>query len=82
MIYEERGYKATMKAKVDLPQPTAKLVASYTRRFDRDQRVVEQALAKLFRVFARNSVFDEVLLKVVVLNDLYRTNIFVSSPRK
>jgi hypothetical protein len=61
-----------------LPQPSASLVDAYIHQFDTSQVVVEQALAKLFAAFPRNTALDEVLLKVVSLNDIYRTGILAT----
>lgn len=65
-------------SKPALPMPTPDLVRLYVERFDESQRVVETALSKLFQSFPHNTAFEDVLLKVVALNDLYRTNIFAT----
>jgi hypothetical protein len=49
------------------------------RRFDREEAVTECALSKLFRLFPKNTVLEEVLLKVVALNGLYRTRILANN---
>lgn len=61
-----------------LPQPTGDLVKSLVETFDQSQVVVEKALAKLFRLYPDNTTPEDVLLKVVALNDLYRTGILAT----
>jgi len=62
-----------------LPLPTPDLVALYIRKFDDSQITVERALSKLFTLFPNNDNLEDVLLKVVALNDLYRTGILGTS---
>lgn len=40
--------------------------------------MVERALSRLVPSFPRNKLFEDVLLKVVVINDLYRTGILAT----
>ncbi len=61
-----------------LPQPTSDLVVSYIQKFDQSQAIVERVLSKLFATFPENVLSEDVLLKVVVLNDLYRTGILAT----
>ena len=61
---------------VQLPTPTPKLLRAYVAEFDKTQAVVEGALTKLFQHLPANTALDEVLVKVVTLNDLYHTGIF------
>lgn len=61
-----------------LPIPTPDLVQSYVPRYDETQAPVDRALAKLFGLFPENTRLEDVLLKVVALNDLYRTNILAT----
>lgn len=61
-----------------LPHPTEDLVQSYIQQFDQTQTVVERSLTNLFRLFPENTALEDVLLKVVVLNDLYRTAIWAT----
>jgi hypothetical protein len=63
---------------VQLPKPTPALVRSYIRRFDKEEDNVERTLAKLFCLFPKNTVLEDVLLKVVTLNGLYRTRILAN----
>ena len=68
-----------MKTKApQLPYPTEDLVRSYISQFDEDNVVVEKTLSKLFGLFPENTAPEDVLLKVVVLNDLYRTGILAT----
>ncbi len=61
-----------------LPYPTDDLVQSYIRKFDETYMVVERSLTKLFRAFPNNINLEDVFLKVIVLNDLYRTAIWAT----
>jgi len=63
---------------VELPCPTPYLVASYVETFNQKQAVVERALTKLFTLFPENIQLEHVLIKVVALNDLYRTGILAT----
>jgi hypothetical protein len=63
-------------ASVRLPKPTPARVKSYIQRFDRAEAVTEGALSKLFRRFPTNTVLEDVLVKVVMVNALYHTSIF------
>jgi hypothetical protein len=64
---------------IRLPLLTSDLVASYVHKFDSSQATVEQALTKLFALFPANDNPTEVLIKVVALNDLYRTGILATA---
>ena len=61
-----------------LPRPTPTLVSEECNAFDGDpsNRLTEDALGLLLKSFPANSDPAEVLLKVTVLNQLYRTMIF------
>jgi hypothetical protein len=61
-----------------LPRPTPDLVQTYIRKFDDEQETVESALTKLVTEFPRNVNSVDVLIKVVVLNDLYHTAIWAT----
>ena len=61
-----------------LRQPTEDWVKSFVEDFDQSQVIVERALEKLFRLFPHNVTPEDVLLKVVSLNDLYRTGILAT----
>jgi len=63
---------------VHLPTPTRDLVTSYIQQYNDVQNVVENALGKLIRCCPENRTFEDVLLKVVTLNDLYRTGILAT----
>lgn len=62
--------------KQDLPSPTPDLVREGVRQFAEQGRVTEAALRKLLLAFPNNTETDEVLLKVITLNQIYSTNIF------
>ena len=64
--------------KTQLPYPTEELVQTYIKQFDQTQTVVELALTRLFQLFPKNTALEDVLLKVIVLNDLYRTAIWAT----
>lgn len=61
-----------------LPVPTEDLVKSYIRQFDEENVVVERTLAKLFELYPKNTAPEDVLLKVVAVNALYRTQIYAT----
>lgn len=63
---------------IQLPYPTNDLVHTYIQQFDQVNTVVELALTKLFQLFPKNIAFEDVLLKVIALNDLYRTAILAT----
>jgi hypothetical protein len=58
-----------------LPFPTIGLVKAEGDKFDRESRLVEEALGQLWAHFPRNTETSHVLLKVLVLNKLYATQI-------
>lgn len=65
-----------MTAKMlELPVPTPSLVRSHVEQFDQAEAVTERVLRKVFSLFPTNDSIDDMFLKVVVLNDLYRTGI-------
>lgn len=74
------GYRAvrtkTTNPLANLKTPTASVVKEYIARFDQQEARVENAIAQLLRAFPKNELFEDVLLKVVVINRLYNTNIF------
>ena len=55
--------------------PTEKIVREACKKFDRENSVIEQAVAELFHRYPKNDQLDHVLLKVVTLNCLYSTQI-------
>lgn len=59
-----------------LPTPTPDRVREGMRVFAEQGRVSEVALQKLLQVFPGNTVTDEILLKVITLNQIYSTSIF------
>jgi len=62
-------------------KPTVSLVSRYLMRYRQKSEDVttDEAISKLFQTFPRNSQLEEVLLKVVALNDLYNTNILATT---
>ena len=56
--------------------PTVELVKAACEKFDRENELSELALAELFRQYPHNGELTHILLKVVAVNSLYRTNIF------
>jgi hypothetical protein len=58
--------------------PTNELIEGYIEKFNNDDRYypADQAITKLFRAFPANTDFEDILLKISVLNDLYSTNIY------
>jgi hypothetical protein len=61
--------------------PTEDLVRAACKEFDRDNRVIEEALRELFGQYPRNGDLRHVLLKCVALNALYSTQIPVHSEK-
>lgn len=63
---------------MNLETPTNKLIETYIHRFNNDDRYypADQAITKLFNTFPNNTEFEDILLKISVLNDLYSTNIY------
>lgn len=57
--------------------PTNQLIELYIEKFNHDDRYypADQAITKLFKAFPANVHFEDILLKISVLNDLYSTNI-------
>src|SRR5690242_17117144 len=65
----------------EIPEaPTKRLVERYLGEFRDSDRyfLADRAITKLFTTFPMNKSFDDVLLKVTVLNDLYSTNIYAT----
>jgi len=60
-----------------LPLPTPELVKRYVAQFDSDERygVADRLLARVFSDFPKNTVLEEILGKVVLLNSLYSTSV-------
>ncbi len=63
------------------PHPTPDLVTKAKEEFDRDDRYgpADRVLTRVFRDFPNNTHFEDVLLKVVLLNALYNTNIYATT---
>ncbi len=55
---------------------TIKLVREKIDKFNKDNKSSESAISKLIEKFPKNNDFEEVLLKVSVINSLYSTNIY------
>lgn len=58
-----------------LPQPTVGLVLEKAEEFDRQNKVIEDAITELVAQFPENTHLAHVLLKVVAINSLYSTQI-------
>jgi hypothetical protein len=58
-----------------LPIPTVDVVEVECREFDRENSLIEEALGQLLKQFPQNVETAHVLLKVLVLNQLYSTRI-------
>lgn len=65
-----------MRSPLELPTPG--LVRLGVSRFDEDERYgpADRLLAKVFTGFPANTVLEEVLLKVVLVNSLYNANVY------
>jgi hypothetical protein len=59
--------------KFELPTPNG--IAKACERFNREYKVIEDALTDLFAKYPSNTIEAEVLLKIITLNDLYSTQI-------
>jgi hypothetical protein len=74
------GYKAVITKATNTPAnlktATPTIVREYIARFDQQEAGVENAIAQLLLAFPKNELFEDVLLKVIVINRLYNTNIF------
>lgn len=70
-------YPTAVEIKLTVPEPSS--VRDACERFDKENAVVERALAELFRQYPTNDDEAHVLLKVVALNGLYATHIFAVS---
>jgi hypothetical protein len=57
------------------PTPTLLRIKQANRKFDKQNSATESAVAQLFRKFPTNTLVSQVLLKVLVLNKLYSTQI-------
>ena len=62
----------------NLPLPTSAAVEDAIARFDQDARYgpADRVLAPVFAGHPKNTRYEDVLLKVALLNALYNTNIF------
>jgi len=60
-----------------LKTPTNDLLDKYIEKFNNDERYysADQAIINLFKAFPNNQKFEDILLKLSVINDLYSTNI-------
>lgn len=58
--------------------PSVELIDKYLKEFNSDERyfTADQAIIKLFEAFPENKLFEDILLKISVINDLYSTNIY------
>jgi hypothetical protein len=58
-----------------LPAPAVELVREECEAFDQENQLIEEALGQLRAQFPHNAETSHVLLKVLVLNQLYNTRI-------
>lgn len=58
-----------------LKKPTKELVEKYRRQFEHKNRADEDAIKELFKIFPDNKDYKGVLLKSIVINTLYSTQI-------
>jgi hypothetical protein len=56
-------------------KPAAEAVEAAGKKFDEENKIIEDALGEHFRQYPRNTSPAHVLLKVTTLNDLYSTQI-------
>jgi hypothetical protein len=60
--------------------PNSKGVAKACKQFNSENKIIEDALTELFAKYPRNTIEAQVLLKIVMLNDLYSTQIPTRAP--
>lgn len=62
---------------INLQIPTNDLLDKYIDEFNNDERYypADQAIINLFEAFPNNKKLEDILLKVIAINDLYSTNI-------
>jgi hypothetical protein len=58
-----------------LLKPTKKLVEKYRREFEDENRAGEEAISEILKLFPNNEDYKGVLLKCIVINALYYTQI-------
>ena len=58
-----------------LKEPTKELVEEYRRQFEDKNRADEEAIKELLKIFPDNTDYKAVLLKSIVINTLYSTQI-------
>jgi len=61
---------------MNCPEPTEELVRAACAKFDKENRITEEALNLLFGQYPSNNRESHVLLKVVAVNSLYWCNIY------
>jgi hypothetical protein len=64
----------------DFELPTLDGVTKARKRFDNENKTIEDALTDLFAKYPSNASEAQVLLKVITLNDLYSTQIPTRAP--
>jgi hypothetical protein len=60
---------------IHLEKPTRELIERYRRNFDDKNKAEEGAISALLKLFPDNKDYKGVLLKCVVINSLYYTQI-------
>jgi hypothetical protein len=58
-----------------LERPTRHLIESYRREFEIKNNAEEAAISELLKLFPNNKNYKGVLLKCIVINTLYSTQI-------
>ena len=58
-----------------LERPTKSLIEKYRREFEHKNSADEEAIKEIFKIFPDNKVYKGVLLKSIVINTLYSTQI-------
>lgn len=58
-----------------LKRPTVQLIEKYRRQFEHKNSAEEEAIIDLFKIFPDNKNYKGVLLKSIVINTLYATQI-------
>ncbi len=69
-----------MATQIELKEVNIDLIDEYNKRFQDDNRyfLADKAIIKLINQFPTNSNIEDILLKVVTINELYSTNVYAT----
>jgi hypothetical protein len=60
---------------LELDKPTKELIERYGKQFEQKNSAEEEAIRELYKIFPDNQNYKGVLLKSIVINTLYATQI-------